>query len=292
MIQGAVYNSIDVGYPYRLRGTNQQTQTGLLYVPPSYRQVGKALAGTAPASTTAYLPGMALGYFALHNRSAGTVVAGIGVRVPNYLWKAGQWTDSTTTFTDDTTDAQSTTATDFPMETTTNNDGYCILSRVPFNAVSFNVATASNGGTAARAPRFSNAAGTAFATAINNAFVQDAASGNYATGEQIIVFAPPVDWGKSVSLATGLLDGYYAMNVRATTAPTVTAGVATSMEIFRLYFLQENVADNTTLLEEFSGRELRIAQDSVEGYYGDGLVALFSGTANDQNRVTAQVRPV
>ena len=286
MIPGTSYNSVDVGYPYKLRGTNQQTDTGILYRTPSHKTYS---IGGVTAVDTAYTPGMALGYFSLHNRSAATVVAGIGVRVPNYLWTFGQWTDATTTYTNDTTDAQDAGDDDVALETTTNSDGFVILSRVPFNAVSFDVTTASLGGTAVRAVRFANAAGTGWQTAESNLLIHNVSSGDYATGENLIVFFPPVDWGKSSGLATGIGNGYYAMNVRATTAPSTTAGLARAVEIFRLYLGTEGVADNATLQEEFSGREFRMIDTLDQGLVGDALVALF-GTANDQNRVSAQVR--
>src|ERR1043166_2077550 len=101
------YTPIDTAYPVRLRGTNQQTDVGLLYQPPRYN-----VGGSVPRG-----PGLALGYFALHNRSASSLTAaGIGVRIPNYLWIAGQWTDSTTTFTEDTRDAQGRAPADLPLE--------------------------------------------------------------------------------------------------------------------------------------------------------------------------------
>jgi hypothetical protein len=287
MIHGVAYNSREFGQPWMLRGTNQQTNDGLIWLNPAYKQLG---ANTS--HTTARTPGMALGYFALHNRSAAAIVAGIGVRIPNYLWAAGQWTDATTTYTDDTTAAQDTTTGDFPLETTTNNDGHVILSRVPFNAVSYNVTTASvDAGTVTRAVRFSNQAGTGWQTAESNIFLQTGSAANLSTGEAVTAFAAPLDWGKSSSLATGLPNGYYTMNVRSTDAPATTAAIASSIEIFQLYFVTEALADNSVLLEAFPGHEFPMAQDAVEGLYGDALVALFS-TTNDQNRLTVQVRPL
>lgn len=280
------YNSIDFAQPWILRGTHQQTDVGLLHANPTYKlqPVGGG------AQITRRIPGLALQSFALHNRSGGALVAGIGVRIPNDLWIAGQYVDATTTFTDDTPAAQDTTTNDFPLETLTNNDGYIIASRVPFNAVSINVSTASVDGVAvARAARFSDSVGTAWQTAESNIFQQTGSATNYATGEAVVVFAPPVDWGKSSALATGLPNGYYAMNVRATDAPVTTAGLAKAIEIFRIYYLTEAVADNAVLDKDFGGSEMKMAQDAVEGWYGDALVALF-GTANDMNRVTANVR--
>jgi hypothetical protein len=280
------YTTLDKGQPWILRGTHQQTNNGLLWQPPSY----KSWPAGGGAAVTHYGPGLGVGYFALHNRSASPGVHGIGVRIPNELWKFGQWTDATTTYVDDTADAQNTTDADVDLETTTNNDGYVVLSRVPFNAISLNIATASSGGTAARAIRFSNLAGTGWQTAESNTFIAPKTGGDYATGESVVAFATPIDWGKSSSLATDLPDGYYAANVRATTAPSSTAGVAASVEIFHMYFLTEGLSDNATLLEEFTGREMTILEHEGR-MYGDALVALFE-TANDQNRATIQVRAI
>ena len=77
MRHGQAYTAVDVGFPYNKRGTNQGTQTGLIWTPPSYK-VQPVLGG---AQTTMYGPGMGLGYFALHNRSGSAGVHGIGVRI-------------------------------------------------------------------------------------------------------------------------------------------------------------------------------------------------------------------
>lgn len=285
------YVPVDAAYPYRMRGTLQQTDGGLLWQPPSYRAHQR---GGAPTNVTLRTPGMYLGKYALHNRAAAAIVTGIGVRIPNYLWIAGQWTNATTTYTDDTAAAQNTTTDDFELETTTINDGYIIASRVPFNAVSINVSTASvDAVSVARLARFSTEAGTGWQTTEANVFIQDGSATNYATGENLFVFAPPVDWGRSVGLATGLPNGYYTMQMRTTDAAGTTAGVAASLEIFRLYQVTENVADNSIAVDDFFGGDLLMAVDDRPGgsneVYGDALVALFS-TANDQNRVTCQVR--
>jgi hypothetical protein len=272
------YNSITVGYPYIIRGTNQQTDTGLIYQPPTYKSFG---AGAVAAATNS-CGGIRVGGISLQNRSAASVVVGYGVRIPNYLWKAGQWVDATTTYTDDTTAAQDTTTDDFPLETTTNNDGFVILSRVKFNAVSVNVSTASVDGTPVRATRFSDAAGTSWQTAENNLFIPPTTGAVYALGELPILFAPPADWGLSSSLATGLPNGYYAMNVRSTTAPTTTAAIAKAIEIFYVHMPVEALADNA-IYEYWNQPEV------VFPVEGDALVAVFS-TANDQNRVTTNVR--
>jgi len=173
---------------------------------------------------------------------------------------------------------------------------------VPFNAISLNVTTATSG---AQAPtvalRYSNTAGTGW-TNLTNTFALAGGGAHIATGEAVWVFAPPSDWGKSTgggSLGTNIPDGFYAINVRATTAPT-TAGVFTGAEICRLYFMTEAIADNATLSLDLGAKDFAMGFDEhVAGQpaYGDGLVAAFvdiavttNGTKADVgNRVTALV---
>lgn len=289
------FTSVDVAYPYRLRGAgNQQNDLGLIWQPPSYAV--NARGPVAQANVAARTPGAGIGYFSLHNRSGSAAVLGLGVRVPNYLWIAGQWVDAAgTPFTDDTVDAQDADANDFALETTTNNDGFVVASRVPFNAISIDVGTASvDAVSVARAVRYSDPEGDGWID-FANLFIQDGAATNLAaTGttdanEALIVWATPANWGKTqASGLSGIPGGYYAVNVRATDAPT-TAALADSLSIYRLYFLTEAVADNGTLEVDLGSKDFPMGVDSVEGAYGDALVALF-GTANNQNRVSVMVR--
>ena len=291
----SIYELIDVGYPWRLRGPgNQQNDVGLIYPPISYTQRG-ANAGGNPASTAVRVGGLVLGGFSLHNRAGGTQAGiGIGVRIPNTLWQAGQWTHASTTFTDDTTDAQSTAASDFPVETTTDNDGYVILSRVPFNALSIDVATTSAGAAPVRAARYSTiVSGTsAWSTAMANMIAFTGSTGQFsitattASLEGLVVFNLPADFTASVGLdgvlGTGINAGWYALNIRSTTAPTGAAS-ADSLSVYRLNFLTEQLADNGVYEMFFGSSEARLLME------GDALVGYFD-TANDQNRLSAFVR--
>jgi len=231
--------------------------------------------------------GFGLGYFTAQNRSGGTVVFGIGGRIANNLWRAGQWVDGTATYTDDATDAQDAGATDFPLETTTVNDGFIVLSRVPFNCISIDVGTTSvHAGGVARVARHSNAAGTGW-TDLTTAdmFISTSAAAAYTAGtESLWVFAKPVPdlvWGRTSGIAS-IPDGYYAINVRATDAAETTAGVADTIGVYDLGFLIENVTDNSNVTWDGAGNEMWFPGT-------DGLVAMF-GTANSGNRVTALVR--
>lgn len=274
------FEVIDMAWVNRMRGTSQQTNTGLLKLSPSYSQPTSQTA----AQSTFYQGTWSLGMFDMHNRSGGAAVLGIGVRIANHFWKAGFYVNATTTFTDDTTDAQDADANDFPLETgATNSDGVIIHSSALFNAITMNVGTADTGGSPVRALRYSNAAGTGW-TDFANLFVQDGAAAAYSTGEQILAWAPPADWGKTAAaLATGLPAGRYAVNLRSTTAPT-TAALVNTMEVWRLYFLTEAVADNGGLNLTFGAMEFKMALE------GDAIGCLFSGTANNQNRVSCLVK--
>ena len=162
--------------------------------------------------------------------------------------------------------------------------------RVPFNAISIHVGTASvNTTTTTRALFVTNAAGSTFSTAVTNPFVLTGAAAELAAtaatiaNEALVVFAPPADWGKvQAGGYVGVPEGFYAVNVRATLAPTTTAAVANAISIYWLALLTENILDNGTMEWESSATSLFFPE-------GDGLVALFD-TANPQNRVTALVR--
>lgn len=234
--------------------------------------------------------GISIGYFSLHNRTGVASAAGIGVRIPNTLWIAGQWVDAAgTPFTDDTTDAQDTTgAGDFALETLVVSDGYVVASRVPFNAIGLDVDTASVGAAGVRNMRFTDAEGDAWTDMTEADFFSDDGFGvagtQYATGEQLAVWAVPPAWGRTQNGGlSGIPEGYYAINVRATVAYT-TAGLAGSLNLYRIYWATDALADNGTL--EWSGGGVDFHMP-----YGDGLVAYFDGAISTTNsRLTASVR--
>lgn len=283
-----VYETIDVGYAAKLRGTNQQTNTGVLYQPPTWSRTPGQGTATPAANATISSGTMRIGGFSLHNRSGGAISVGLGARLPNYLWKAGQWVDATTTFTDDTTDAQDSDTNDFALETTTNNDGFIVLSRVPINAISLNVTTDSAGGAAVRAISYSSGVdGHTWSTPnANITLSSDGAAGDWATGEKVWAWMLPYDHTPTTAdngLGTGIPKGYYAVRLRATTAPSGTAGLALNMEVFRFLHFTEALADNGVYEAFYGASEARVPVEA------DALVAFF-GTANAGNRATVFVR--
>ena len=282
----AEYTLIERNQIVRLRGAdNQQNNTGILYRPPTPgvtsfgAQEGALTRSVGGGTGESLLMGIGMGNFALWNSSGGTIVVAIGVRIPNVLWGAGQWVDAAATpYTDDTTDAQDAGANDFAMETTTNNDGIVIHSRVSFNLVSYDIGTA--GDAATRAARYSNVTGTGW-TAIGTNLLLDTLE---ATGERLHFFHTPPDWGTTQAPnLSGIPSGRYALNLRATTAPAATVALADSLSIYRMYFINEALANNAFYTRDFGSMEAVMSP-------GDALVAFF-GTADNLNAVSAMVRP-
>lgn len=221
-----------------------------------------------------------LAYASLQNRSGGAAQVGLGVRLPTTLWKAGQWTDATTTYTDDTTDFQDAGTNDAALETLTNSDGFLVSSPLKFNALAINVSTASVG-VPVRVLEYSS--GTSTWTAITNYISFAGAGAVYPTGENVIVWVPPANWAPmAAGHGTGVTVGHYGIRVRATTA-SATAGLAATMSVHRLYFLLEGLADNNLYEFPLGGAYFPMEPN------GNALVSYIS-TVNNQNRVTALIR--
>ena len=277
---------IDRSQNWVLRSTYQQTQTGLLWIPPAMVSAGQ---NNSPGLMTTR-EGIQLKSFMLHNRAAAAITVGIGGRLPNRMWVAGQWDASETgaEYIADTTDAQDVGTNDFALETTTNSDGFVVAALVPFHWASVRVSTAGvdGAGTTDRAVHYTNAAGSDWtALSSNQTFVDNFTSTNtvWASGENVFAWKPPADWGP---IATGGLSGipagYYALRVTTTDAPDTTAALALAMEIGLMPFMREGVGDN----EFFAAGDIH-----DDGWLEecDAMVALFS-TLNAGNTVTAEVR--
>lgn len=182
----------------------------------------------------------------IQNRSGASAFVGLGVHFGPRDWEAGSWTDSTTTYTDDTTDAQDAGASDFPLETAnTNNDGHVVAAVRPFNLIGYNNGT--TGQSAANVVRELAYSGPAGWTTITGAWVSPPTGINsWSTGERAVCFPLPTDFTPlRVSLhGTGVPEGKYGVRVRATTSPTTTAAAATQIVVGRIVDALEGVADN------------------------------------------------
>src|SRR5574341_1514844 len=197
----------------------------------------------------------------VQNRAGGSAVVGVGVHIDPSQWVAGFWTNGTSTFTDDTTDAQDADAADFPMETA-NTDGYGQLSgcRHQFNIIGYNVGTAAASATnTVRVLEYSRSDGTWDGIVTNVWYVGPITGANaWATGERAVWSPIPADWvpmtAAHVPLATGgeLLLGLYGIRIRATTSPTTTAAAATQLVLGRMHLTQEADTDNAVADFELS----------------------------------------
>ena len=278
------WNTIQRSYPSVLRGTDQQSATdaGLLWTPPSYTAASVSSISGA-RSTHVSREGCAIRRYTLQNRSGGTVNAGIGFRLANQYWRAGQFTAGGV-YTDDTENAQDLGANDFILGADAVNDGFIILSEVPLSWVSINVGTAevdNAGADMDHAVSYSNAAGTGWTALGTNAALTDqftTTNGVYATGALEFVWLPPADHGKVTGISS-VPNGYYALRVMAaSTAAGDTAGLATAIEVGVLKAVE--AVDDNQLLSSHG--------EAWQEHKADGVVAYFS-TANAGNYVIAEV---
>lgn len=161
----------------------------------------------------------------LYNGSGSTVAQCLAGLFPDSAWEAGQWVDATTTYTADTTDAQDAGTNDFPINTTTINDGHIIGCDYAFGLVSYDMTTATVGAAIEGVIEYWNgAAWTALAAAQMLVDIPRTAGTQWAAGELIIMFDPPVDWAVG-GTGTGVSATRYNLRYRSSAAGT-TAGLA------------------------------------------------------------------
>ena len=230
-----ISNIIDASQNYGIRGTNQQTDGGLLWIPPTMK-IGSPPSNLGVTTSAWIREGIVLRNWELLSRNANNA-CGIGGRLANRWWICGKRV-AAGTFTDATATVQNLTASAAILSTTTTNDGFIIASRVPFNWVSANVTTAESGTAPVHNIYYSGGTGATWtAFAATQALTGDTGavftnSANWATGEVFTVFAKPSDWVLTKGMdASSVPDGYYAINIRSTTASGTTGALATGIEI-------------------------------------------------------------
>ena len=191
-----------------------------------------------------------------------------GYKLPNAMWGAGQWVNATTTFTDDTIDAQDAGADDFPLSTLSANDGFIVYADRPFNAVGFTVGTATVGGSPAYDYMYWNGAWTALTTK---------AVPGYTAADQFWIFLKPWDWAvTTASAGTGVPVGKYAVRLRATTAPSTTAPLATIMWVCQFVAYNTAQVTNTKLTTSVENTEMVLPGGaSLIGYWATANAGNF-----------------
>ena len=285
-------NKINVAQRVIIRGTNQQVDTGLLWVPPSITLPGIGSEFVAPPAPTTWRNGIEIGRFELENGAAANNL-GIGFRFANRHWEAGLDVGGTYT---KAANLQAVTA--VASVGATSGDGIQIYSEYPFNWVSANFSTALSYATGADvdttvisytdvngdwATLFTGATPTGIlgppeGTGTSALYPRAIPIG---TGEACIGFQTPVDWGKTDAvLSTNGPIGMYGLRILWTGAGAVTTGVITGLEIGEMLFT-ENVGADGGLYENESS--------SFSHPVADGVVAFFE-IADNGNRVYVECR--
>jgi len=228
-----------------------------------------------------------LAYWSMQNRSGGVNTLGIGGRFRLKDWVFGTWTHATTTFVDDTANAQDVNLSTVPLDTTTINDGFIIGCKDPFNVLSILVDTAGTGTVPTYAVEYNRADGWAsVATVLADIYVPPPAAAHFLEEETLIWWDAPPDWVKGSAgalLGTGLPSGMFFIRVRATTPPGTAATLAASMSVAVTPFVAEGVVDDG-MLEGNIGVVPYPLPDRCEG-----LVTVWSVPATG-NHMTAIVR--
>jgi len=208
-----------------------------LGVPLTGPGVVPASAGLIPPSGKSIL----LSSAQLQNRTASTAATLLVGLLRDDAWTAGQWADATTTFTDDTVDAQDVGTNDFALEGTgAADDGHLVSAAVPFGIISYDISTDSVGSPVRVANYWNGSAWTALTAAQLISFAW--ATTNPGLGESILAFEPPVDWAVGGS-GTGVPAGKYNLLVKSTTSPS-TAGLAKRLYVGVVLGSNDGVAAN------------------------------------------------
>lgn len=201
-----------------------QPATGLFSIPAS-AGIQTQKAATALNSNAALVnPRSRLTYVEMQNRGTGAAALALVGFLDDRYWVAGQWVDTTTTYTDDTADAQDVDTNDFALETTTVNDGAIIGALYPFGAISVDVTTAGSGTVPTHTFEYWN--GTAWTGILAAGLLSDVPrSTDWASGEALVLFDPPATWVKG-GTGTGVPADRYNIRIRRTNAVQATAALA------------------------------------------------------------------
>lgn len=146
--------------------------------------------------------------------------------MPIDIWYAGQWTHSTTTNTDDTSDAQDIASEDdFSFGTITAGDGFTVGAQVPFDRVEIKVSEIVQG-----SPEYvyEYCDGSTWVD-FKHLMLETPDLQTEAT--TYLSWRKPLKWAKYSGSETGLTANRFYIRVRAVTAPTTTAGSADFMKV-------------------------------------------------------------
>lgn len=184
------------------------------------------------------------------NSSAANANIAFGYQLTAGRYKVGLWSNANV-YTDDTTDAQSSTAADVNLFTVNSNSaGFIVQTLEPINIIAVHTNTAPSGGSPAYSVQYWN--GSAFANvtlfsspAFTNANVND-------IGFHAQLDAAPLVATDTFVSSGGLSAGYYAYKVVASTAPTSTRGTADQIRAIKLLDFVEDAPAGATAYRAYS----------------------------------------
>lgn len=136
----------------------------------------------------------------------------------------GQWTNAGGLFTDDTAAAQNDTTNDVQLSTLTNSDGHYLGADLPFAEAVYTISTAHSGGTPVYEYAYWNGGSW-------TVFTPDESPNFGATGITRLRFSFPTTNWRLLSPLNAVGPAYF-VRVRATTAPTTTAALATRIRLY------------------------------------------------------------
>lgn len=154
-------------------------------------------------------------------------------------WWAGQYTATSTTYTDDSTDAQSDASEDFAFCTTATNDGFWVASDFTFNRLT--ITAAQQTATTTAVYEYWTTAGWASATMVTTP------TWTSATGTRTIEWNYPSSWvqcSSTVAGATSNVSGRYTFRVRFSSPPAAGKS-ATKIALSHTQYLTEVLGGDT-----------------------------------------------
>jgi hypothetical protein len=170
-------------------------------------------------------------------------------------WNAGQYTNSGTVYTDDTTDAQQSTADDVPLATTTANDGFFISCYATFSKVVFTSVDAFTGSPVASYQYYDGSAWQTLTLTTTPVWTTG--------GNLTMIFDWPSAWGKWDGTEDHMAN-MFCIRVRFTTAPTNTP-TCDQITVSDVHYLTAIMADEKPhLIEYHNNRFFLVAGNNVQ----------------------------
>ena len=283
---------------------NIGTDDGLVYLPPGFAVAGISSEIASPTrlqtrQDTQRMSPEVDGFWLQNNSSGADLIGGVGLRIANRHWNAGQWDDSGATailqYIEDTTDAQDRDSVDdFSWLCAADDDGFAIGSEIPWGWLTMDIDT-ENSANAATLFEYWDQSGAWALPAATSVKMSEliVSAGKTGTGETTYVWDPAQDWGKSGETYAGSVlaspnsampTGMYWARFRIDGADVSAGNITASAIEIGIHSLVENIDDESTASR---GPNLNLYSP-----FCDAVVFINSlyGTGNLSYYVTARAR--